>query len=272
MITRAVASLLDDTQLSETTEPLVVGPAVEHESRWQDPGSTSTIRIRKLTRSGDSLVSRRMAAGQPFVEPQGNLSRGYLAWKRFFDLFGTLCLLLFLAPVILATLLVLMVTTRGKPLFWQDRTGYLGRPFRMCKFRTMRSGATAMRHKIPNEKDGPVFKNRHDPRVTRIGRFLRKTSIDETPQLFNVLLGQMSLVGPRPIVVHEAAQFKPWHRPRLAVVPGLTCFWQVSGRSEIGFEDWMRMDIRYVRRQSLKTDVWLLLKTPLSVLSGRGAY
>jgi lipopolysaccharide/colanic/teichoic acid biosynthesis glycosyltransferase len=272
MATHTDDLLLDDTRLSETTVPFVVGPDVGYESDWQDPGSTSTTRIRKPTGPADSIVDRRMAAGQPFVEPQGNLTRGYLVWKRLFDVVGTLCLLLFLAPVILTTFLVLMVTTRGRPLFWQDRMGYLGRPFRMCKFRTMHSGAAAMRHKIRNEKDGPIFKNRRDPRITRIGRFLRKTSIDETPQLLNVLLGQMSLVGPRPIAANEAAHFEPWHRSRLAVMPGLTCLWQVSGRSEVGFEDWMRMDIRYVRNQSMKTDLWLLLKTPLSVLSGRGAY
>jgi lipopolysaccharide/colanic/teichoic acid biosynthesis glycosyltransferase len=271
MATDMADLLLDDAQLSETM-PFVVGLDVEYKPDWQDLGPTSTTRIRKLTGPADSIVDHCMAAGQPFVEPQGNLSRSYLVWKRLFDVVGSLCLLLLLAPVILTTLLVLIVTTRGRPLFWQDRTGYLGRPFRMCKFRTMHSGAAAMRHEIPNEKEGPIFKNRRDPRITTIGRVLRKTSIDETPQLFNVLLRHMSLVGPRPIAANEAAHFEPWHRPRLAVMPGLTCLWQVSGRSEVGFEDWMRMDIRYVRNQSMKTDFWLLLKTPLSVLSGRGAY
>ena len=125
---------------------------------------------------------------------------------------------------------------------------------------------------VDNHAAGPVFKNRRDPRVTRVGRILRKTSLDETPQLFHVLLGQMSLVGPRPLVLPEVARFEPWQRRRLAVKPGLTCLWQVSGRSEIGFTDWARMDIWYVRRQSLRTDCELFLRTPWSVLRGRGAY
>jgi lipopolysaccharide/colanic/teichoic acid biosynthesis glycosyltransferase len=237
--------------------------------------ASETLKAERLNRSrqrGKSLITRRIAAGQPFVEPQGNRSRGYLIAKRLFDIVGTLCLLLVLGPVMLVTFLALLITTRGKPLFWQNRTGYLGRPFRMYKFRTMRDDAASMQHEVENEKDGPIFKNRRDPRITRIGRLLRKTSIDETPQLFSILLGQMSLVGPRPLPVQEVAQFEQWHRSRLAVMPGLTCLWQVSGRSEIGFEDWMRMDIRYARAQNLKTDLRLLAKTPLSVISGRGAY
>ena len=142
----------------------------------------------------------------------------------------------------------------------------------MLKFRTMAIDANRRQHEVANEKDGPIFKNRCDPRITRLGRILRKTSLDETPQLFHVLLGQMSLVGPRPLPVQETAQFQPWQRQRLAVKPGLTCLWQVSGRSEIGFEDWMRLDLGYLRKQSLWTDFELLLRTPASVLLGRGAY
>jgi lipopolysaccharide/colanic/teichoic acid biosynthesis glycosyltransferase len=112
----------------------------------------------------------------------------------------------------------------------------------MWKFRTMRLDADKVQHLVQNEKDGPIFKNRRDPRITRIGRFLRSTSIDETPQLISVLLGDMSLVGPRPPIAKEVAVYQPWQRQRLAVKPGLTCLWQVSGRSEIGFEQWVRMD------------------------------
>lgn len=181
-------------------------------------------------------------------------------------------LLVALFPIMLVTLLMLCVTTKGRPLFFQSRVGQLGRRFTMVKFRTMRLDAAKLQSLVENEKDGPVFKNRRDPRVTRIGRILRSTSIDETPQLFNVLAGHMALVGPRPPVASEVAQYKAWQRRRLAVRPGLTCLWQISGRSEIGFVQWMRMDLWYLRNQSLKTDLELLLRTPLKVLSRKGAY
>jgi lipopolysaccharide/colanic/teichoic acid biosynthesis glycosyltransferase len=219
-----------------------------------------------------SLVGGHLAAGVPIVRPDGNPNIRYRAAKRLLDVAGALGLLAVLGPVMLVILFVLCVTTRGKPLFWQRRAGYLGRTFRLVKFRTMRPDAATLQHTVKNETVGPVFKNRRDPRVTRIGRFLRKTSLDETPQLLHVLLGQMSLVGPRPLDVNELACFEAWQRRRLAVRPGLTCLWQVAGRSEVAFEDWMRMDLWYVRNQSLWTDCELLLRTPWSVLAGKGAY
>ena len=206
------------------------------------------------------------------VSPAGNLSFGYQVAKRLLDIVGGLALLVLLSPVMLATFLVLLVTTRGRPLFIQPRVGLAGRLFPLIKFRTMCLHADAKQHLVTNEKDGPIFKNRRDPRITRIGAFLRSTSIDEMPQLFNVLAGQMSLVGPRPPVAKEVALYEAWQLERLAVKPGLTCLWQVSGRSEIGFEDWVRMDIWYVRNQTLLNDLRLLLATPMSVLSRRGAY
>jgi lipopolysaccharide/colanic/teichoic acid biosynthesis glycosyltransferase len=219
-----------------------------------------------------SLVRRHLESGVPLVRPAGNAQRHYQAVKRLVDIVGAAGLLVLLAPMMLAVFLVLCVTTRGRPLFWQRRAGYLGRPLTLVKFRTMRPGAATAQAAVTNEVGGPVFKNRRDPRVTRLGRFLRKTSLDETPQLFQVLLGQLSLVGPRPLDVDEVARFEAWQRRRLAVRPGLTCLWQVSGRSEVAFEDWMRMDLWYVRHQSLWTDCKLLLYTPGSVLTGRGAY
>jgi lipopolysaccharide/colanic/teichoic acid biosynthesis glycosyltransferase len=172
----------------------------------------------------------------------------------------------------MATYAVLFITTRGKPIFAKERVGHCGRKFKMYKFRTMCPNADQLQHLVENEQDGPVFKNRRDPRITRIGRMLRSFSIDELPQLFNVLKGDMALVGPRPPIVKEVIRYEPWHLDRLSVKPGLTCLWQVSGRCEIGFEDWVRMDLWYVRNQSLQTDIRLLVRTPLSVLSRRGAY
>jgi lipopolysaccharide/colanic/teichoic acid biosynthesis glycosyltransferase len=202
----------------------------------------------------------------------GNRDAAYLAVKRLFDVCGAAALIVLLSPILLATLAALTITTKGRPLFFQERVGFCGQRFRMIKFRSMRLDADKLQHAITNEKDGPIFKNRRDPRITRLGRLIRSTSIDEMPQLFNVLAGSMSLVGPRPPVVREVVQYEPWQRRRLAVQPGLTCLWQISGRSEVAFEQWVRMDLWYVRNQSFWTDLKLLARTPASVVSGRGAY
>ena len=208
----------------------------------------------------------------PVIAMSGNRTSAYIIAKRLLDIVGGLAVLVLFSPIMLVTLVALLITTRGRPIFVQERVGLCGRRFPMFKFRTMKLNAASLQHLVQNEKDGPIFKNRHDPRITRIGQFLRKTSIDEMPQLFNVLLGHMSLVGPRPPVPKEVAQYKPWQLQRLAVKPGLTCLWQVSGRCEVGFEDWVRMDIWYVRNQNLFTDLLLLVRTPLAVLSRRGAF
>jgi lipopolysaccharide/colanic/teichoic acid biosynthesis glycosyltransferase len=219
-----------------------------------------------------SLAQARLQRGEPIVDAEGNLDRRYQIAKRALDIIGAAALLAILSPVLITVYLILLVTTRGKPLIRQERVGHLGRRFGMYKFRSMRLDAEKLQHLVQNQHQGPIFKNRHDPRITRVGRILRRTSIDEMPQLFNVLLGQMSLVGPRPPLAKEVAQYKAWQRRRLAVRPGLTCLWQVSGRSEIGFEHWVRLDLWYLRHQSLSTDLKLLVRTPLCVLSCRGAY
>jgi len=222
-------------------------------------------------------TSRRRSRRDPHNGPiripaSGNRTSAYQAVKRGFDIAGALTLLVVFSPLMFATFCVLFLTTRGRPFFSQTRVGECGRLFPMFKFRTMRLDADKMQRQVVNEQSGPVFKNRRDPRITRIGRTLRSTSIDEMPQLFNVLLGHMSLVGPRPPVPKEVVEYKPWQRRRLSVKPGLTCLWQVSGRCEIGFEDWVRMDIWYTKNQNLATDLKLLWQTPKSVLSRRGAY
>jgi len=246
-------------------------PVLDVESATR--GRPTGCRMRRShRRKPGSLVEQFVAENQPLVQPAGQQSLAYRVAKRTLDIVGALALLMVLGPVMLAVLLVLLVTTRGKPFFTQRRAGYLGRTFMLIKFRTMRLDAEKVKQNVKNEKDGPIFKNRRDPRITRLGRFLRKTSLDETPQLIHVLLGQMSLVGPRPLDIREVVRFSAWQRQRLAVVPGLTCLWQISGRSEIGLDDWARMDLWYVRNQSFWTDCKLLLHTPLSVLSCRGAY
>jgi lipopolysaccharide/colanic/teichoic acid biosynthesis glycosyltransferase len=149
-----------------------------------------------------------------------------------------------------------------------------GRIFPMLKFRTMVENAEDLKHELlpKNEQDGPVFKMKTDPRVTRFGRFLRKSSLDELPQLVNVLLGHMSLVGPRPPIPSEVEKYEPWQRRRLSMRPGLTCIWQISGRNEVGFEKWMAMDLEYIDNWSLWLDFKILLKTIPVVLSGRGSH
>ncbi|MBN1910114.1 MAG: sugar transferase [Pirellulales bacterium] len=249
--------------VSELTLPLLPCPR-----RLRRP----TTRIRPVTKRPVSLTRKRLAAGEAFIAPEGNRAIRYHRMKRILDVLGALALLAVLGPIMLAIYVALFITTRGKPLFRQVRLGYQGRPFVLLKFRTMVVDAEQRRHEVQNEKDGPIFKNRQDSRITRLGQFLRSTSLDETPQLFNVLAGHMSLVGPRPPIGDEVAEYEPWQRRRLSVKPGLTCLWQISGRSEIGFEDWMRLDLWYVRNQSLATDLSLLVKTPWSVLSRRGAY
>ncbi|HTQ40635.1 MAG TPA: sugar transferase [Pirellulales bacterium] len=243
-----------------------------HTADQHIPAARPRLFVPRQLPSRQRLAVEANIPGMPLIWAEGNLSPEYQTAKRALDIVGSLALLVLLSPILLTVFAVLVVTTRGRPLFRQERVGQCGRRFWMFKFRTMRLDADKLQHLVQNEQDGPIFKNRCDPRVTRLGRWLRKTSIDEMPQLINVLLGQMSLVGPRPPVPKEVAKYKAWQRRRLAVKPGLTCLWQVSGRSEIGFEDWVRMDIWYLRHQNLWTDFKLLVRTPLKVITCKGAY
>ncbi|MBC7288013.1 MAG: sugar transferase [Armatimonadetes bacterium] len=201
-------------------------------------------------------------------------NRIYLAAKRALDVIGAIAGILMCLPLWVIVAILIKLDSRGPVLFWQTRVGENGRPFRFCKLRTMYVDAEQRKAALAqfNEMGGPVFKMRNDPRITRVGRYLRKYSIDETPQLIHVLLGQMSLVGPRPPLIDEVAKYEPWQTERLSVTPGLTCTWQVSGRNEIPFERWVIMDIDYIRRRNFWLDLVLLLKTIPAVISGRGAY
>ena len=199
---------------------------------------------------------------------------GALAVKRAFDVLGSALLVATLSPLFALVALAVKLTSPGPALFRQKRVGLNGREFWFLKFRSMHEGAEERLYEIAtrNEMDGPVFKMKDDPRLTRIGALLRKTSVDELPQLWNVLKGEMSLVGPRPPIPGEVLQYKRWQRRRLSMKPGLTCLWQVSGRSEISrFDDWMQLDLRYIDTWSLWLDVKLVLLTIPAVLLGRGA-
>jgi exopolysaccharide biosynthesis polyprenyl glycosylphosphotransferase len=192
--------------------------------------------------------------------------------KRLADVAGAATGLVVSAPVMMLVALAIKLESRGPVLFTQTRVGKHGRPFRMYKFRTMCPDAEHRKADLANlnEMSGPVFKVTNDPRTTRLGRFLRKYSIDELPQLVNVLSGRMSLVGPRPALPSEVEAYQPWHRKRLLAKPGLTCLWQVNGRHHVDFDEWMRLDLEYIDKSSLGLDLKILAKTVPAVLKGTG--
>jgi exopolysaccharide biosynthesis polyprenyl glycosylphosphotransferase len=194
--------------------------------------------------------------------------------KRTFDFVGALILLLLFSPLLLVISIAVFVSSRGPVLYRSIRPGIGGEPFACFKFRTMRSDADQVQADLEslNEATGPLFKIRHDPRMTRVGRLLRRYSLDELPQLLNVLAGQMSLVGPRPLPQRDFEQLEDWHKKRYLVLPGITGLWQVSGRSELDFDDLVRLDFLYLERWSVGLDLAILLKTVPAVLSRRGAF
>jgi exopolysaccharide biosynthesis polyprenyl glycosylphosphotransferase len=189
--------------------------------------------------------------------------------KRVIDLLGAIFGLIITSPILIVVSLLIKFESKGPILFKQKRVGRNGREFQMYKFRSMVTNAEELKEKLKekNEMSGPMFKMKDDPRITKVGRFIRRTSIDELPQLLNVFKGEMSLVGPRPSLSKEVKYFEGWMLERLVVKPGLTCYWQVSGRNNIDFEDWMRLDIKYVRERKLWIDIKLIFKT-IRVLFG----
>jgi len=197
-----------------------------------------------------------------------------LAFKRLLDVTISAVLLVLSMPVIVFAALAIKLTSRGSVFFKQERIGLNGRIFTLYKFRTMIDRAHELREEMShlNEMTGPVFKVAADPRVTAVGRFLRRFSLDELPQFWNVLKGDMSLVGPRPPIPEEVKSYHRWHRRRLSMKPGLTCLWQVSGRNQIDFDRWMQLDLQYIDNWSPTLDLKILLRTIPAVLSGRGAF
>ena len=195
-----------------------------------------------------------------------------LKTKRIFDYVFSAAVLFFLSPVYLGIAVAIKLDSPGKVFFKQKRVGLRGRQFYVYKFRTMVSNAEELRKDLleQNEMDGPVFKITRDPRITRVGNFLRKTSLDELPQFMNVLRGEMSVIGPRPPIPEEVEEYERWQLRRLSMRPGITCIWQVSGRNDIPFEEWMKMDMEYIDNWSLKLDFVLLLKTIRTVLKSDG--
>lgn len=193
-----------------------------------------------------------------------NVSKTYLIIKRIIDIIGSLVGIILLSPLFLiVAILVKIEDPKGSVLFGQERCGQYTKPFKMLKFRSMVYNAEELLEELQhlNEQTGPVFKIKDDPRITKVGKFIRKTSIDELPQLFNVLKGEMSLVGPRPPIPREVEQYDEYQLQRLAVKPGLTCYWQVGGRNSIDFDDWVDLDVKYIKERNTLIDIKLIFKT-----------
>ncbi len=261
-------------------EVYLAATADEHAAAVQDS-------IRTCERFGTPFALPAFAYRLTRARPVGPLGHGdgyahflsvrqkplQLWLKRFFDLVASGGALALLSPLLVGVAVAVKVTSRGPVFFRQERVGLHGRTFYMLKYRSMVADAEAQKAKLlaHNEQAGPVFKMKRDPRVTAVGRFIRKFSIDELPQLVNVLRGDMSIVGPRPPLPSEVRRYQAWQRRRLSVRPGLTCVWQVSGRNEISFEEWMLLDMRYIDHWSLAQDFNLILRTVPVVLTGRGA-
>ena len=187
----------------------------------------------------------------------------YNIFKRLIDILGALIGLILLSPILVILGILIKLESKGPIIFSQKRVGVNGKEFNMYKLRSMVCNAEELKEKFEdkNEMSGPMFKIKDDPRITKVGKFIRKTSIDEIPQLMNVLKGDMSLVGPRPSLPKEVKEFEPWMLKRLEVKPGLTCYWQVMGRNNIDFENWMKLDIKYINERSFYLDIKLIFKT-----------
>lgn len=200
--------------------------------------------------------------------------RVYEIFKRIIDIIGAGLGLILLSPIIAIVACAVKVTSKGPIFFSQKRVGKNGELFEMYKFRSMVVNAEELKENLEdqNEMSGPMFKIKDDPRITKVGKFIRKTSIDELPQLWNILKGDMSLVGPRPSLPKEVEQFDNWMFKRLSVRPGLTCYWQVSGRNNIDFEDWMKLDVKYVEERNIWIDIKLIFKTIFVLFGDKNAH
>jgi lipopolysaccharide/colanic/teichoic acid biosynthesis glycosyltransferase len=232
-------------------------------------GHVATATWPGLTRPGGGPIHML-----PLYEAPADRGFYLLVGKRLLDLLGAALGLVLASPILLIAALAIKLESRGPVFYRSARIGRGGRSFPFYKLRSMVDGADRHRHSLAhlNETDGPVFKIAADPRVTHVGRLLRVTSVDEIPQLWNVIRGEMSLVGPRPPIAEEVMQYEPWQLRRLDVLPGITCLWQISGRSRIGFQEWMRLDLEYIKHRSFWLDMKILIRTIPAVLSREGAY
>ncbi len=229
----------------------------------------------EVTTSNESTIVKQNSNSLIFQQVKPNDSRAYLVSKRILDIALSVLGIIFLSPLFMIVAILIKLEDRnGRVIFKQVRVGKDGKQFIMYKFRSMVANAEELKPKLmsQNEVTGPVFKIKNDPRVTKVGRFIRKTSIDELPQLFNVLKGEMTLVGPRPPLPEEVAQYTSYEWQRLSVKPGLTCYWQVYGRNSLPFEEWIRLDLKYIQERNLIVDIKLILRTVFVLFGSKNAY
>ncbi|MFH1755652.1 MAG: sugar transferase [Candidatus Latescibacterota bacterium] len=221
-----------------------------------------------------SLIEGMSQAGDSNTNFELQDSKIYEAVKRFFDFVLGLVVMVLLIPIFPIIAIMIKLDSPGPVFYKQQRVGKDGKLFNFYKFRSMIRDAHAELDQVKalNEQEGPIFKIKADPRITAVGGFLRRSSLDEIPQILNVLIGNMSIVGPRPPLPAEVAGYQSWHRRRLEVKPGITCLWQISGRSHIGFNEWMRLDLEYLKNRSFRTDLLIFLKTLPAVIARKGAY
>jgi exopolysaccharide biosynthesis polyprenyl glycosylphosphotransferase len=272
-------SVLHDESVDEvlvSLPPQKYGPLVEKiVNRCEEEGVIVRVRAEMFQLRTAKTYADELEGLPVLTFRSGPEDDWRLVAKRIIDFVGSAMLLLILVPLFAVVALLIKLNSPGPVLFSQERIGLNKRRFQMLKFRTMVNDAEKQQATLEqlNEAEGPVFKIKHDPRVTPIGKFLRRFSVDELPQLINVLKGDMSLVGPRPLPVRDVERIDvASHKRRFSIKPGLTCLWQVNGRSNIGFEEWVRMDLQYIDQWSLGLDMLILLKTIPAVLRGPGAY
>ena len=220
-------------------------------------------------RGWDLIMERLQIEEQEIIQIERKENILYEVSKRALDVIASFLGLVILSPILLIVAILIKLESKGPAIFAQSRIGLNGKEFKMYKFRSMVQNAEELKEKLAkqNEMSGPMFKMKNDPRVTKVGKFIRKTSIDELPQLLNILKGDMTLVGPRPSLPREVEKFESWMLKRLEVKPGLTCYWQVSGRNNIDFYEWMKLDLKYVNDMSFWLDIKLIFKT-VAVLFG----
>lgn len=221
----------------------------------------------------NSQLSEEISQGK-CVEAKYKKKFLYHFIKRFLDIFFSFFGIIIMIPIFIIVSISIKIGSKGGVIFSQQRVGKDGKIFKMYKFRSMIVNAEELLDKLKesNEMTGPMFKIREDPRITKVGKFIRRTSIDELPQLFNILKGEMSLVGPRPNLPREVAEFDENHRLKLLAKPGLTCYWQVMGRNEIGFEQWMKLDIKYIEERNTFIDLKLIWKTFFVLFGDKNAH
>ena len=272
-----LGQILDDNVIDEVifAVPRERLPHIEGAFRLcQEQGANARVCLDLFHVAGSHVALGEMDGLPMLAFTRAPTDEVALLFKRAFDVFASAVAVLLLSPLFVAAAVAVKLDSPGPVFFSQTRVGKNGRPFKMLKFRSMHVDAEERLDSLraQNEVSGPVFKMRSDPRVTRVGRFIRRTSLDELPQFLNVLSGEMSIVGPRPPVPSEVRQYQRWQRRRLSVKPGITCTWQVSGRSDVSFDQWMKLDLEYIDTWSLWGDIQICFRTVPAVLLSRGAH